>query len=97
MKLSVRQREQAAMQLGAQIVPESHPLASQLMSLYGEHTFFVDDDGLEIVEFADETADRATGTVVKLARWTSADHTRLKPHEPEVTAVLVELDSEKEE
>lgn len=94
MKLNVKQREHAAMQLGAQIVPESHPLASQLTTLYGEHTFFVDDEGLDIVEFADAAAERPAAAVVKLAKWTSPEHTRLKPHEPEMTDLLVELGPE---
>jgi hypothetical protein len=94
MKLTTKQMEHAAMELGAKIVPESHPLASQLTRIFGEHTFFVDDEGLDIVEFADPSTDGAMATVVKLAKWADAEHTRLAPHEPEVTDVLVELDAE---
>jgi hypothetical protein len=37
-------------QFEAQAIPESHPVLTRLNELFGDHTFFVDSDGLSIVE-----------------------------------------------
>ena len=37
-------------QFEAQAIPESHPVLPRLNELFGDHTFFVDSDGLSIVE-----------------------------------------------
>ncbi|HXP77185.1 MAG TPA: hypothetical protein VN823_23815 [Stellaceae bacterium] len=56
--------------------------------MFGEHTFFLDDTGLVIVEPADGRDE--AGQVVKLASW-NPDHTSLKPHDPERTDVVIDL------
>jgi hypothetical protein len=42
-------------------------VVSQLNELFGERTFFLDSDGLHIVEPAASTASTPTGRVMKLA------------------------------
>jgi hypothetical protein len=61
--------------------------------LFGEHTFFVDQAGLSIVEptAAPESGVEA-GRIVKLASWIDDTRSRLTPHEREVTDVVVVLD-----
>jgi hypothetical protein len=64
----------------------------QLNSLFGEHTFFVDDRGLNIVEPAEAGGTAIqSAKVVNLANWSAANPNRLEPHEPEPTDVVVTL------
>jgi len=76
----------------AEVVPDDNPAMPQLNQLFGDHTFFLDGDGLHIVEPV-TAASSATpkGVVVKLASWRDARRTSLKAHEPEPTDVVVEL------
>jgi hypothetical protein len=88
MKLSDRGVDRTLDQYDAEPLPDTHPALPQLNEVFGEHTFFLDDTGLVIVEPA-EGRDEA-GQVVKLASW-NPDHTSLKPHEPERTDVVIDL------
>jgi hypothetical protein len=49
MKLTSAQIERTLSQFEAQAIPESHPVLTRLNELFGDHTFFVDSDGLSIV------------------------------------------------
>jgi hypothetical protein len=90
MKLTSAQVNQTVKQLGAQVLPDEHPAMPQLNSMFGEHTFFVDDSGLKVLEPTPSIeAERQTGEVVSLADWSDADLTRLTAHEPEPTGVIV--------
>jgi hypothetical protein len=98
MKLSARQIAQTKDQIGAQPVADSHPLVPQLTDLFGSHTFFLDRDGLEIVETTEsEAVEVRTATVVKLARWADDKRTTLAPHAPVATDVVVEIGPETSE
>jgi hypothetical protein len=92
MKLNSAQVEQALTQFEAQVIPDDHPLVPKLNELFGDHTFFLDGNGLYVVE-PNETAARA-GTMVNLANWTDTDLTSLAPHEPEPTEIIVMLETE---
>jgi len=50
MKLTSAQIERTLNQFEAQAIPEDHPLLPRLNELFGDHTFFIDSDGLNIVE-----------------------------------------------
>jgi hypothetical protein len=90
MKLTSEQVKQTVNQLGAQVLPDEHPAMPQLNSMFGEHTFFVDETGLKVLEPTPSLgAERQTGEVVSLADWSDADLTRLMAHEPEPTGVIV--------
>jgi hypothetical protein len=89
MKLTTAQVERALSQFEAQAIPDSHPAIQQLSGLFGDHTFFLDGNGLNIVEPTVDAAHEAR--VVNLANWSDADLTRLAPHEPEATDAIVEL------
>ncbi|MPZ55921.1 MAG: hypothetical protein GEU91_05340 [Rhizobiales bacterium] len=81
-------------QIEAQAIPDNHPAVPQLNSLFGDHTFFLDGSGLNIVEPAGSTNSGAqTAQVVKLADWKDANRTSLVPHDPEPTDVVIVLDS----
>jgi hypothetical protein len=76
-------------------LPADSPAVSQLNEVFGEHTFFLDSDGLHIVEPAEPTATTTTptGKVIKLAAWTNKERKALSlsQHRPEVTGIVVIL------
>ena len=90
MRLSSARVERTLSQVPAQAIPENHPVVPQLSKIFGDHTFFVDNSGLLIVEPA-ESPGTPQGQVVKLAAWSDANRTSLAPHEPEATDVVVVL------
>ena len=93
MKLTSTEVERTLSQFEAQALPDSHPMVPQLSELFGDHTFFLDSNGLNIVEPAGEARGVRVqaARVMNLASWGDATHTRLKPHEPEPTGAIVEL------
>jgi hypothetical protein len=93
MKLNSEQIRRALSQFEAQVVPDDHPMAQELSELFGDHTFFLDGNGLNAIEPNDEAGARA-GTVISLADWTDADLTSLMPHDPEPTKIVVKLETE---
>ena len=73
-------------------IPEDNPTAARLTEVFGDHTFFVDRDGLHIVEALETQGDRGpVGKVVKLARWKDKECTTLAPQKPVATDVIVLL------
>jgi hypothetical protein len=92
MKLSSARVERTLTQFDARAIPDTHPAVPQLNSAFGEHTFFLDEEGLSIVELAEPTrAGTPAGKVVKLASWKDEAKTSLAPHPPEPTDVIVEF------
>jgi hypothetical protein len=88
--------KQTLTQFDAQAIPENHPVLPQLKGLFGDHTFFLDGKGLNIVEPMEPMEEGAetsaeTGKVVNLANWSENDPQKLAPHEPEPTEVVVVL------
>jgi hypothetical protein len=53
MKLNVAQVERALGQFEARALPDNHPVVPQLNTLFGEHTFFLDGNGLNVLEPAE--------------------------------------------
>ncbi len=95
MKLSAASVERTLTQLDAQAVPDNHPVAEQLRSLFGDHTYFIDGSGLSIVEPAERNGDGETVCrVLNIADWADESLRTLMPHEPELTAAVVVLDGE---
>jgi hypothetical protein len=93
MKLNSTQTEHALSQFEAQVLPEDHPARSQLSGLFGDHTFFLDGSGLNVLEPAETGETEAqTGEVVSLASWSDETLTSLRPHEPEPTGVIIVLE-----
>lgn len=95
MKLTTEQVEKTLSQFNAQAIPDSHPMVPRLNEMFGEHTFFLNSDGLNIVEPTSEptTSGTQAARVVNLANWGDANLTTLAPHEPEPTDAIVELGS----
>jgi hypothetical protein len=104
MKLSSAQVEQTLSQFEAEAIPDDHPLVARLSELFGDHTFFLNSDGLNVVEPNDgfdvvesnksAHAGPQAGTVVNLANWCDELLTSLALHEPEPTEIVVILETE---
>jgi hypothetical protein len=101
MRLSDALIDQTLYQLGkqgglhdARAIADSNPMMVQLNALYGDHTFFLDSQGLHIVEPVEPDGGLQMGRVVKLADWGDDERTSLTPHPAEPTDVLVSLESE---
>jgi hypothetical protein len=95
MKLNSAQVQRTLGQFKARVIPDEHPAIAQLNDLFGEHTFFLDQHGLNIVEpveAAEPAVERAK--VVNLASWSDDDsRSELELHEPAVTDIVVTLES----
>ena len=95
MKLTSAQVERALSQIEAQAIPESHPMVPKLNELFGDHTFFLDSKGLNVVEPTEAPeAGTQAARIVNLANWSDANLTSLAPHEPEPTEAVVDLGSQ---
>ena len=96
MKMNSAQIEQTLQQFQAEALPVGHPVMSQLERLFGDHTYFLDDKGLNIVEPVDEERDGGRqAVVVNLADWNdSAVKNGLEPHPPEVTELVIDLEAD---
>ena len=93
MKLSATQVKRTLSQFDAEVLPDNHPAVPQLNSLFGDHTFFIDGDGLNVLEPAETPeVEGQAGEVVSLASWSDATLTSLRPHEPEPTGVVIALE-----
>lgn len=96
MKLSSAQVKQTLSQFQAEVLPDNHPAVAQLNNLFGDHTFFLDGGGLKVLEpVGVPEMETRTGEVVSLADWSDATLTSLRPHEPEMTGVVVVLETTK--
>jgi hypothetical protein len=95
MKLNTAQIEQTLNQFEAEAIPSDHPVMPQLQRLFGDHTYFLDGSGLNIVEPVEtetEQKDGRLGVVINLADWSDVSATSLQPHAPESTEVTVALE-----
>jgi hypothetical protein len=93
MKLDSAQVNQTLSQIHAEVLPEDHPLVTRLANVFGDHTFFLDENGLKVLEPADEQETQMqSGEVVSLADWSDATLTSLRTHAPEPTGVIVVFD-----
>ncbi|MCW5705368.1 MAG: hypothetical protein KIT82_22650 [Bradyrhizobium sp.] len=90
MRLNETQLHQTLRQIDAEVLPDNHPANAQLTDLFGDHTFFLDQGGLKVLEPAEASeSDVRTSRVVSLADWSDATLTSLKPHAPEPTGKVV--------
>jgi hypothetical protein len=91
MKLSSEKLESVLEKIDVEVIPEDHPSLTKLRDIFGDHTFFVDDSGLIIVERLEQ--DPVTGELIKIASWDDANPPHLVAHTPEKTDVLIKLES----
>jgi hypothetical protein len=95
MKMSTTMVQRCLSQYDAQAIPSNHPSLPELSALFGDHTFFLDGKGLNIVEATGSDGGNAA-QVVNLASWADDSRTSLAPHEPEPTDVIVQLEPDRQ-
>lgn len=92
MRLNVQQIDHIRGELGADPIPEEHRVMRELVAVFGEHTFYLDEGGLVVWEWVEgPQAKRQPVVAVKLARWIDDDKTSLAVHDPVVTDMIVNL------
>ena len=94
MKLSDDQVKAVEEQTGLQPIPEDNPAMSQLRDNFGDHTFYVDDRGLYVLESPQEDQSDETATAVQIASWTDENRNALQAHEPQATDAVFKLTRE---
>ena len=67
MKLNSTQLDRTLSQFHAEVLPDNHPAVRQLNDLFGDHTFFLDASGLNVLEPA-EMAEKQY-KLVRLSTW----------------------------
>jgi hypothetical protein len=91
MKLTFAQVEQILTQFEASPVPDDHPVVPKLNSLFGDHTFFLAGNGLNIIEPTEESpASVQTGQVIALANW-EPNGVDLAVHDPQPIDIVIVL------
>ncbi|MBV8696399.1 hypothetical protein [Bradyrhizobium sp.] len=90
MRLNSAQVTQVLSQMEAQVLPDDHPAVTELTDVFGDHTFFLDESGLKVLEPTEiPETDVQSSEVVSLADWSDATLTSLKPHAPEPTGTVI--------
>jgi hypothetical protein len=93
MKLSTPWVDQTQDQFNVMAVRDNHPAVETLNQVFGDHTFFVGEEGLHIVEEANpDDRDSAAHEVVKIASWTDGERNTLVPQEREPVGVVMLTD-----
>ena len=95
MKFTSAQIERTLGQFEAEAIPDNDPVLPRLNELFGDHTFFLDSKGLNIVEPTAEPIGGRTqvARVVNLANWSDANMSDLAALEAEPTDAIVELET----
>jgi hypothetical protein len=92
MKMNSAQIQRTLEQFDGEVVPEDNPVVPELKRLFGDHTYFVDPSGLNIVEPGEANSeDVRFGVVVNIADWADKGSPKLAPHDPENTGLVVLL------
>lgn len=92
MKLNADQIDAVKHQTNIDPLPEGNADVDQLKSHFGDHTFYLDMNGLHVLEpVKDADVEGEPAAVVKIAHWTDEEKTALAPQSPEVTGSVVKL------
>lgn len=91
MKLSEAQVQAVEEQTGLQPIPEDNPAMQQLKDNFGDHTFYVDERGLYVLETPAEDNQETHATAVQVASWADESCTALQAHEPMATEAVFKL------
>ena len=94
MKLDVRQLAVVESQTGAKPLPADDPSVQQLTGAFGDHSFFLDPNGLYIFEGVDlpEAEPGAEpALLIQIAEWTDEEKTAIGPIEPKPAELVLDL------
>lgn len=89
MRLSEVQKQRVHDHTGATMVPDDNPSMPLLKQNFGDHTFFLDNEGLHVWEAVeDDPSDTAKLVGVRIASWSNDENNALVPHEPAPSHVI---------
>ena len=92
MKLTAMQIAIIERETEAKAIPEDDEVATSLTGQFGDHTFYLDPNGLYVFERSNaEKQGREPVALVKIAEWVDESRTSISPIEPEVKPVIVDL------
>ena len=96
MKLNTVQVEAIEAQTGAIPIPHDNPANEALINVFGEHTFYADQNGLHVLETVavEETTTGEHAEVIQIAEWANDDKSELQPIEPRRTGAVFGLDAD---
>ena len=89
MKLNDAQAEKIKSQFGAEPLPADEPAVGQLTEAFGDHTFYLDANGLIIFEPVEDQADSARAVLVAI--WADDKKEQLAGVEPQQTDTIVDF------
>lgn len=92
MKFQTEIKDKVEEQIGAEALPDEHPAAPELKEIFGDHTFFLDEEGLNIIVPQPASANES-GNVVKVASWTES-RKELQVHEPQIQPTVIDIASD---
>ena len=92
MKLSTAQIAAVEQATGANPLPEDNPAQAQLSEALGDHTFYLDQQGLVVLENPEEeAASEETLEIVRVGQWTDDQRQQLGLTPPERTGQVIDL------
>lgn len=95
MKLTDNQVAIAKTAIGADPIPTDHPAMDQLEQAFGEHTFYLDQNGLLVFEPDSEPLEapeaQEAARLVLIAAWSDDSRQELGAVQPHPTNVVVDL------
>ncbi|MBO6949664.1 MAG: hypothetical protein JJ855_16920 [Rhodospirillales bacterium] len=97
MKLTTEQVGAIERQTGAIPIPEDNAANEALTNVFGEHTFYADQNGLHVLEpvnLEEQEGDHAE--VIQIAEWTNDSKDELQPIEPQRTGAVLGLEDDGE-
>ena len=96
MKLNAEQVDAIEQQTGAAPIPEDNPANEALTNVFGDHTFYADQNGLHVLEQVEVEADGEHAEVVQIAEWANDDKSELQPIQPQRTGAVLGLQADGE-
>jgi hypothetical protein len=98
MRLDPTQIEQTLKQFRAEVLAEDHPAVAQLNDAFGDHTFFLNERGLHVLELIQSPrVEPHSGEVISIADWIDEtltgldERSGLRAHAPDPTGIVVLL------
>ncbi|MEX2642051.1 MAG: hypothetical protein WD270_01265 [Acetobacterales bacterium] len=91
MKLNEVQIDVVQQQVGVEPVPDDNPAVDTLKEHFGDHTFYVGQEGLFVWEEVDREGPEDAAVLVQLASWSEQQPDTLVPHEPQVSELMVDF------
>lgn len=96
MKLTTPQVAELQKETGAQVIDDAAPVQEQLSQAFGDHTFFLNEDGLHVWEkVVDEETNTEQMAAVQIAGWQDDQKSALVRLEPKVFKLLQLDESDK--